>query len=321
MDFESYDNLLKKISKKCILEFKQLESVYNFDIGDELEMALVTILRDFLPSKYGVVRGFVVDKNGEKAGDDIIIFDQNNFPTLRFLNKDNIFLKQQVPIESVLAYIEVKNTLDEDTLIKALEQVKNVKKLCYKRILKIDGFLPYEENNSFSNEYSHSGKNEPLIKNPVYGMIFSRYSNDIQGNRIMESTSENNENVSLFASKVLSDNDERIKEYSFCCPDTIIFGDSNIAMPSEKYTSIDGKEQIGTTRFFSGIKDRTQYKIEKCNENSYGIALAHLMMALNYIELDDMPWENIFGCDKNVSGRYVEANISDFNTFKGDNDI
>lgn len=313
MNLESYDNLIKKISDKCILEFKQLEAVYNFDIGDELEMALVTMLREFLPAKYGVVRGFVVDKDGNKAGDDIIIFDQQNFPTLRFLNKDNIFLKQQVPIEAVLAYIEVKNTLDDVSYLKAVKQVKDVKNLCYKRSLKMYEWLPFEEKKLFSNEYNTLGYWEPTIKNPVYGMIFSRYSVDKDGKRITESSAKNNGKVYNFANFTLEKYRDEIDDNSFLNPDSIIFGDSNVAICSGKYIDKKGNERLGITRFYAGIKEQCQYQIKNQYGNSYGIALAHLMMALNFIKLIEMPWENIFGCPKNYedSDKFVEVEITD----------
>ena len=56
------------------------------------------MLRIFLPSKYGVCRGFVVNRHGDKAGDDIIIYDQEKFPTLRLLPKDDFSLKEEIPI-------------------------------------------------------------------------------------------------------------------------------------------------------------------------------------------------------------------------------
>ena len=254
-----------------------------------------------------------MDKDGNKAGDDIIIFDQQNFPTLRFLNKDNIFLKQQVPIEAVLAYIEVKNTLDDVSYLKAVKQVKDVKNLCYKRSLKMYEWLPFEEKKLFSNEYNTLGYWEPTIKNPVYGMIFSRYSVDKDGKRITESSAKNNGKVYNFANFTLEKYRDEIDDNSFLNPDSIIFGDSNVAICSGKYIDKKGNERLGITRFYAGIKEQCQYQIKNQYGNSYGIALAHLMMALNFIKLIEMPWENIFGCPKNYedSDKFVEVEITD----------
>lgn len=59
--------------------------------------------------KYGICRGFVVDRHGNTAGDDIITYDQELYPTLRFFDSDNQFAqKEQIPVEVVYAYIEAK---------------------------------------------------------------------------------------------------------------------------------------------------------------------------------------------------------------------
>ena len=69
-------------------------------------MSVCKFLRRFLPLKYGICRGFVVDRHGNT---DIITYDQELYPTLRFLDSDNQFAqKEQIPVEVVYAYIEAK---------------------------------------------------------------------------------------------------------------------------------------------------------------------------------------------------------------------
>ena len=49
-----------------------------------------------------------MDRHGNTAGDDIITYDQELYPTLRFLDSDNQFAqKEQIPVEVVYAYIEL----------------------------------------------------------------------------------------------------------------------------------------------------------------------------------------------------------------------
>jgi hypothetical protein len=102
-----YDNFLPRLQNKIETFFASIKANYNFDLGDEFEIQICKLLRLFLPSKYGVCRGFVVNRYGDKAGDDIIIFNQERFPTLRLLPKDDFSLKEEIPIEADYAYFEI----------------------------------------------------------------------------------------------------------------------------------------------------------------------------------------------------------------------
>ena len=123
-----YDDFVINLSTKIQNRLSEISVGYNFDYGDEFEIAICELLRNFLPNKYGVCLGFVVDKRGTKYGDDIIIYDQDRFPTLRQLTKEDFSQKQIIPIEAVYCYIEAKYTLDisisqNTNLRKAIEQV------------------------------------------------------------------------------------------------------------------------------------------------------------------------------------------------------
>ena len=307
----SYDNLIQKISNKFLSEFDQLESVYNFDKGDELEIAFCQVLRKFLPLKYGVIRGFVVDKDGNKAGDDIIIYDQINFPTLRFLNNNDLSQKQQVPIESVYAYIEVKNKLDYGNFTKALDQVKKVKELCYKRNIIFFNEKLRDNNVYFSNKYNSVGAWEPVILNPVYGMIFSRYSVSINNRKC-----DDPQKINEFALKIVNNNKNNLISNHFYNPEVIVFGQSNIAISCHKSGIIkNGEELLELTKFHTGILPNCAYQINIHENNSYGLALAHLIMGLNTITLVDMPWEQIFNCSKVPNSKYRKSIEDGLNSF------
>jgi hypothetical protein len=110
----------------------------TIDYGVEFEVALCTAISRLLPDRFSICRGFVINKAGEKAGDDVIIYERHLFPAMRFLTRDDFALKEQVPIEAVAAYIEAKHTLDLEgnspsTLIHAISQAEEVKKLCNQR--------------------------------------------------------------------------------------------------------------------------------------------------------------------------------------------
>jgi hypothetical protein len=107
-----YDNYIISLSEKFLRRLEDISTYYNFDFGDEFEIAICQILRSFLPEKFGICRGFVVAKNGDREGDDIIIFDQTRFPTLRLNERNELSRKEAIPIEAVYGYIEAKHRLD-----------------------------------------------------------------------------------------------------------------------------------------------------------------------------------------------------------------
>ena len=132
----TYNNFLLTLSKRFNGFMDGMSSFYNFDIGDEFEIALCRALRVILPKQYGICRGFIVTRDGSYQGDDIIIYNPFLFPTLRFLGEDNFERKEYIPIEAVYAFIEAKYTIniegtvkDGQSLNKALTQIELVKSL------------------------------------------------------------------------------------------------------------------------------------------------------------------------------------------------
>jgi len=74
----AYGDYLKTISTKFENLIAEISTGYNFDYGEEFEIALCKVFRVLLPSKFGICRGFVVTADGKQAGDDIIIFDHDS---------------------------------------------------------------------------------------------------------------------------------------------------------------------------------------------------------------------------------------------------
>ncbi|UCS95037.1 hypothetical protein KZP23_08515 [Echinicola marina] len=131
-----YGNYVKTLNDKFIRRLEDIEAEFNFDYGDEFEIAICEILRSFLPQKFGICRGFVVDSKGNTAGDDIIIYDQERFPTLKLVHRNDYSRKEKIPIEAVYAYIEAKHNIlinddpNKCVLRKAIAQCTSVKELC-----------------------------------------------------------------------------------------------------------------------------------------------------------------------------------------------
>jgi hypothetical protein len=131
----AYRDYMQRIATRFRALFNEISANYNFDLGDEFEIAICMALDQMLPRKFAVCRGFVVTADDQIAGDDIIIYDRN-FPTLRFLTHGDFSKKEEIPVEAVYAYVEAKHTLKFDqpsgtngNVNKALRQVAAVKSL------------------------------------------------------------------------------------------------------------------------------------------------------------------------------------------------
>lgn len=285
MDDFIYNDITEKISFAFNNQIKCLEAVYNFEYGTEFEVGVCKFLRNFLPLKYGICRGFVVDKQGNKAGDDIIIYDQEKYPTLRLLGQHNTYeLKEQIPVDAVYAYIEAKHSLTEETLKKAIVQVAEVKKMCYSRNLI---YIQEISNNEtiFNNKFSTENSWDPAILNPVYGMILSAHCK-------FKNTSES---LTSKIVEIINFMRKEISGYGYYNVDSIGIDESTAAFcASNKNITTEKAEKIRhITKFYTGIVDESIYQISKYDNRAYGLVFCHLMNALSHIQLSDMPWSDI----------------------------
>ncbi|RIK78445.1 hypothetical protein DCC62_07585 [candidate division KSB1 bacterium] len=93
---------------------------HNTLVGDVREYFVSMFLSKILPDAMGVGSGEIIDRNGNRSKQiDVIIYNKN-FPVLKVMGGKSIF-----PIESVVATIEVKSTLD-GKLVEALDNCKSV---------------------------------------------------------------------------------------------------------------------------------------------------------------------------------------------------
>lgn len=271
-----YQDYIDGLSKRFLSKLDFMSAVYNFDIGDEFEFAICEILRDFLPSKYGVCRGFVVSANGECIGDDIIIYDQDRFPTLRLLERNRFDKKEKIPIEAIYAYIEAKHNLDATTLEKAFAQVCGVKELCGSRE-KVELYQhdPYIQ---ASLRPPYPLTHLPEIRNPVFAMIIGRYSVGPDG-RTKATSPEDVENFLRARLNTLS-----LRNYM---PDLIIAGKDNFLAPA----NVQNGQNKPTLHYLPGSTEG--YQVIQRPGIAFGVALAHLAAAIDFARLGKMPWERI----------------------------
>ncbi|MFV7236309.1 DUF6602 domain-containing protein [Flavobacterium sp. ZB4R12] len=269
-----YDDYVIELSRKFSARLEDIKADYNFDLGDEFEIAICLTLRTFLPTKYGICRGFVVDREGNKEGDDIIIYDQLNFPTIRTNTKDDYSRKENIPIEAVYAYIEAKHTLNKESFEKSVLQIGKVKTLCQTR-----GKTDLYQTDPCVGKYVDRGnvlEHQPKYRNPILTIILSRYSSNIDNKK-----AENEEEIKEFLKTY-----HNIFPSDCSAPELIISGKDNILAIG--YVN-DKKEPIGTLFYpDNGFKVGYESLIKK--DLAFGIFLCHLMASLNWIRLGNMPW-------------------------------
>lgn len=91
--------------------------------GDTTELNWIEWLRKYLPKRYTVDKGFVVDNKGNLSQQiDVIIYDTLYCPFI--FNQDEI---KYIPAESVFAVFEVKQSLNSKNLKYACEKANSVR--------------------------------------------------------------------------------------------------------------------------------------------------------------------------------------------------
>jgi hypothetical protein len=271
-----YPNFLKILSKKIESKFSEIETIHNFDNGPEFEIALCKILKELLPNKFGVCRGFIVDKNGDCAGDDIIIYDRLRFPTIRRLNEEDFSRKEQVPFEAVYCYIEAKNNLELDnendsTLNTALVQIEKIKTLerSDRPLTQITEIFSMGDVFKVS---PPTGWSKTL--NPLHTAIISRKTS------LKKSYLTPEETYPLLENRAISVTG---------APDLIVAGEGVVILPTAQ---IEGLKHIVPFLF---LFQESTPNVLKTEHHALAIGLCQILWALSRIELGVMPWEEIIG--------------------------
>lgn len=260
-----YGNYIGELSQAYEASLSNIRTHHNFEHGDEFEVAICETLRLILPSNYGVCRGYVVDSAGNRAGDDIIIYDRVRFPTIRLEQTERYDRLQQIPIEAVYVYIEAKNTLhldsdDGQSLEKSVNQVSNVKELVDKR-------LPVQ--------IGEVAQNFPKIRNPMMGIILA---NKVRAKKSTKYLEDKDIVKSLSNNKIFNG------KYR---PDIIVAGSSVIALPffktqSESFEMRLPFSQEGTTLIPHVAQDA-----------AFGTMVSSIFLAMEWVVLGGMPWQSI----------------------------
>jgi hypothetical protein len=276
-----YNNYLNNLSLSIKYRFNQISSHYNFAKGEEFELSICYLLREILPNKYGICRGHVVSKEGKAAGDDIIIYDRERFPTIRIFSQETYDHKQDIPIEAVYGYIEAKHTLhinakisDNQSLLKACSQVSEVKRVCGQREKRIEqDILPY-----FRSNFTPSQRPDwPPILNPVFGAVFSLQVSATPRSKLLNAQ----EATELLVNSCIGNQSP--------FPDLIIAGEGNLVLPC---VNTPANKPIIHAPFF--VPNTTaSLQVMPTHDIAFATGICFMLYALDSIQLGRMPWEEL----------------------------
>lgn len=95
-------------------------------VGDDSEANWARVLREFLPARYGVAKGHVMDSRGATSQQiDLLVYDSQYTPLLAQTSSGDLF----VPAEAVYAVFEVKQEMTKRFLEYAGEKIASVRDL------------------------------------------------------------------------------------------------------------------------------------------------------------------------------------------------
>jgi hypothetical protein len=251
---------IEKISKQLDIEFSYSTANHNFELGLPLENSLKNYFKKYFPKKCEFTSGYLVDKDGKVSNQiDWIIYNCLDFTPL--IAKSNIEdTVEWIPFDSVYSSVEVKRTLDEDTLNKAIIQISKSKQLQRAKttLLQVNPLL--EIPLKFLNIEPNSAGLKKICNYYYFGIY--AYSTTIY----------DDPNVIL---------DELIKykkDYSFdLMPDFI-------AIHGKYYVRkmLNTEKDISATPF---INETNSYGIIKSNENTSGIFFTDLITQISNTKL------------------------------------
>jgi hypothetical protein len=152
---------IEKIIKQKISYEKEV-GIYNFSSGISIEEILREEISKILPKRYTTTTSIISDKYGHTAGEvDMAIFNDLWFPKLK-IGDEKLSKKSYLPIESIYAVGEIKQTLDFKTLDEACEKLV----MCHRLDRPFTKNFRIVENRQ--KEYP-----EQHISNPLYSFILA----------------------------------------------------------------------------------------------------------------------------------------------------
>ena len=282
---DAYRDYLATINQRFEALFSEIKTVHNYENGPEFETALCAAFRAILPQKYGVCCGYVFTVDGREIGDDIIIYDQQKFPVLRFLNTNDYTKRQHIPVEAVVAYIEAKNTIimkdgENNSLSRAIKQSTDIKRLGRQEI----PINPFHEYGVTLGKHLQIDTylGHPQINNPFFTCIFARGVREKKGGKLLD-----NEKITelLMKRKNVSSEGET--------PDLVVLNSDVFLYPVVNGTFV--------SPFYRKDLEGSKLFIQREIGCAWGLAIALMFDAFSKIHLSGMDWTGIFSNALNMN--------------------
>ncbi len=121
------DSLFEEAAKGLRTRFEEIKSSvpHNLEKGMEIEDVVKIFLRDYLPRRYDITGGFIIDReNNISSQQDVIIYDAFHCPIYRPGSRGAV-----VPIDNVASVFEVKSELDINNFRETLTKIHKLRKL------------------------------------------------------------------------------------------------------------------------------------------------------------------------------------------------
>ena len=107
------------------LEYAGQSIAHDATMGEVNENNFIEVLRNYLPGRYAVDSGIIIDSNGENSDQiNVVIYDNLYTPTL--LDQHN---HRYIPVEAVYAVLEVKLKIDKGYLEYTAGKAESIRKL------------------------------------------------------------------------------------------------------------------------------------------------------------------------------------------------
>lgn len=165
------NEIFQSIATNMLTEFEhtQTQIKHMGERGSEREAVLRSFLSAYLPTRYGISSGEIVDYQGGTSHQcDLIIYDHYNCPLLLAGRDVRIF-----PAESVLAVIEVKSVLSAKEIEDSIDKIRDLKNLTRE-----NGPIP-----GIIFAYKSGWENEPIMRTVTE---FQKHYRQFQGHQLVD---------------------------------------------------------------------------------------------------------------------------------------
>lgn len=159
IELENKKRYLSSISDEIKSQSNRINYVVSHSqtLGNYREKLFISVLKKYIPKKFHIATGFI---EGSSKQIDIIIYDQHNYIPI-FREEDLVVVKK----EAVIAVIEIKTTLDSNTLLDSLLGIEKITESGLNSVPFFKGIFAFHSemsNTSIVNNISSFYDNNPI---------------------------------------------------------------------------------------------------------------------------------------------------------------